>query len=107
MIYTIDEIRERVRPVADKYELKAVYLFGSYARGEAAEDSDVDLMIDKTGSAVRGMFDMGGLYNDLHLSVGKEIDLITTHTLEQEGADTRIPLLIGNVKRERICIYGE
>ena len=41
MIYTIDEISSRIRPVAEKYHLKAVYLFGSYARGEARDDSDV------------------------------------------------------------------
>ena len=37
MIYTIDEISSRIRPVAEKYHLKAVYLFGSYARGEARD----------------------------------------------------------------------
>ncbi len=33
--YTIEEIRRRVTPVAEKYRLAAVWLFGSYARGEA------------------------------------------------------------------------
>lgn len=42
MIYTIEEITERVRPVAEKYGLRSVYLFGSYARGDATEESDVD-----------------------------------------------------------------
>ena len=31
MVYTLDEIRRRVQPVAEKYHLKAVYVFGSYA----------------------------------------------------------------------------
>ena len=50
MIYTIDEISSRIRPVAEKYHLKAVYLFGSYARGEARDDSDVDLLVDLSGA---------------------------------------------------------
>ena len=46
MIYTIEEIRRRITPVAVRYRLKAVYLFGSYARGEATDESDIDLLID-------------------------------------------------------------
>lgn len=86
-IYTIEEITERVRPVADKYGLKAVYLFGSYARGEATEDSDVDLLIDygdyrKSGKN-RGMFWIGGLYNDFCDALEKEVDMVTVGALEQ------------------------
>ena len=52
MIYTIDELREIVAPIARKYGLRAAYLFGSYARNEATENSDVDILIDRTGSSV-------------------------------------------------------
>lgn len=46
MIYTAEEIRRRITPVAVRYRLKAGYLFGSYARGEATDESDIDLLID-------------------------------------------------------------
>lgn len=46
MIYTVEEIRRCITPVAVRYRLKAVYLFGSYARGEATDESDIDLLID-------------------------------------------------------------
>ena len=46
MIYTAEEIRRRITPVAVRYRLKAEYLFGSYARGEATDESDVELLID-------------------------------------------------------------
>ena len=46
MIYTEEEIRLCITPVAVRYRLKAVYLFGSYARGEATDESDIDLLID-------------------------------------------------------------
>ena len=41
MIYTVQEIQSRVMPVAQKYGIKAVFLFGSYAKGTATEDSDI------------------------------------------------------------------
>ena len=72
MIYTLDEIAQRIQPVAEQYKLKAVYVFGSYARGEAREDSDVDLLIDDTGSGLRG-FAYGGLYADLEDALEKKI----------------------------------
>ena len=52
MVYTIEQLRERITPVAEKYQLRAVYLFGSYAKGEATDDSDVDILVDRTDSIV-------------------------------------------------------
>ena len=43
--YTIEEIKRRITPVAEKYRLAAVYLFGSYARGDATAESDVDFLV--------------------------------------------------------------
>ncbi|MCR5264862.1 MAG: nucleotidyltransferase domain-containing protein [Clostridiales bacterium] len=105
MIYTIEEIKRRVAPVAEKYNLKAVYLFGSYARGEADDDSDVDLLIDRTGSTVASLFDMGGLFNDMEQSVGKEIDIITTQTLEQKRTIRRFPGMVKSIADERVLLY--
>ena len=41
---TIEEIKSRIEPIARQYRLNAVYLFGSYARNEATEKSDIDLL---------------------------------------------------------------
>ena len=62
--YTIEEITHRITPIAQKYKLTAVYLFGSYARGEATPDSDVDLLVDLDGSTAHGIM-LGALYSDL------------------------------------------
>lgn len=105
MVYSVDEIKTRVAPVARKYQLRAVYLFGSYARNEATEASDVDILIDRTGSTIKGMFDMGGLYNDLRDSIGKEIDLVTTQTLEQKSTCQRTPWFVKNLQTEMMKIY--
>ncbi len=105
MVLTVNEIKNRIAPIAQQYGLKAVYLFGSYARNEATETSDVDILIDRTGSKIKGMFDMGGLYFDLRDSIGKEIDLVTTQTLEQASTRQRTPFFVDNLYAERIQIY--
>ena len=102
MIYSVEELTQRIAPVAEKYGLREVYLFGSYARSEATEQSDVDILIDRTGSKIRGMFEMGGLYEDLRASIGKEVDLVTTQTLEQSSTKRRSPLFIQNIQAERM-----
>lgn len=106
MVYSIDELRKRITPVAKKYNLRAVYLFGSYARNEATEDSDVDILIDRTGSSVKGLV-MGGLYNDLSESLGKGIDLLTTYALTQDGDRDRTPWFTENIMKERVPIYEQ
>ncbi|MDR0903830.1 MAG: nucleotidyltransferase domain-containing protein [Ruminococcus sp.] len=101
MVYTIDEIKERIRPVAEKYNLPAVYLFGSYARGEADEKSDIDLMIDRTGTDVAGVFRLGGVYDDFDTRFEKSIDMITSDVLDDDG-DKRFHY---NVKKDMVLIY--
>lgn len=105
MVFSVDEIKERIEPIAKKYCLRSVYLFGSYARNEAKETSDVDLLIDRSGSLIRSMFDMGSLYSDLRESMGKEIDLVTTQTLEQDSTRKRTPGFVQNLYNERVKIY--
>ena len=45
--YSIQELKDIVTPLAQKYGAQRVYLFGSYARRDMTESSDVDLRIDK------------------------------------------------------------
>ena len=47
MIFTIDNIKKKVTPIVIKYGVNTFSLFGSYARGEANEDSDLDFVMDK------------------------------------------------------------
>lgn len=102
MVYALDEIARRIRPVAEKYKLKAVYVFGSYARGEAQADSDVDILVDTTGSGLA----YGRLYGDLKDALEKDIDMVTVSALElpvrhENDADFREV-----VQRERREVYA-
>lgn len=77
----IEEIRKSVAKLAKKYGAQRVYLFGSYARGDATEQSDVDLRIDK-GSIIGGIA-LAGLCLDLEEDLGKSVDLVTTGGLDE------------------------
>lgn len=44
-IFTIGDITKLVKPIAEKYKVQEIYLFGSYARGEADESSDLDFLV--------------------------------------------------------------
>lgn len=95
-IYTIDEIRAIVVPIAKQYGVQSVYLFGSYARGEATEESDLDLRVDK--GEVQDFFTLGEMYCDLEDSFKKELDLLTTGSLDQE--------FLNRIAEEEIMIYA-
>lgn len=105
MIYTIDEIKARITPVAQKYGIPAVYLFGSYARGTATDSSDVDLLIDMTGVKLTGMFAFGGVYNDFEEALEKEIDLITLASLTDKIQMPSDLLFRENVRKDMMNIY--
>lgn len=83
MIYTVDEIKALVLPVIRKYNIPAMYLFGSYARGEATEESDLDFLVDTTGTRLTSLLSLGELYCDLEEIFGKSIDLITVRGITQ------------------------
>ena len=78
---TIDEIKEIVTILAARYGADRIYLFGSYARGDANKDSDIDLRIDK--GAIRGL-QMGGLAADLEDALGIPVDLVPTGSLDSK-----------------------
>ncbi len=80
-VYSFEEIVERVRPVAEKYGLRSVYLFGSYARGDANDDSDVDLLVDAEN--VHGLR-FCGMWEDFRDALEKEVDMVTLNSLERQ-----------------------
>ncbi len=103
---TIEEIERRITPVAEKYRLAAVYLFGSYARGDATEESDADLLVDLSGTRIDSLFQLGGLYNELEAALETGIDLVTTDSMEQ-ATDLRSQKRFREaVRQERMMIYA-
>ena len=81
----LDEIREIVSKLAAQYGAKRVYLFGSCARGDMTDSSDIDLRIDK--GSIKG-FQLAGLLLDLEDSLGRSVDLVPTTSLDQRFLDS-------------------
>lgn len=75
MVLTMSEIKEKIRPICEKYDVQKLFLFGSYARGDATEDSDVDFRL--VSGKEMDLFKMIGLRLDLEEVLGKEVDLIS------------------------------
>ena len=95
MIYTVDQIRSLTAPIAEAYGVKRLSLFGSYARGEATDASDVDLLVDR--GDIRSGFIMGGLYIDLRDALNKELDMVSTR-----GAS---PEFLLRIRKDEIELY--
>ena len=94
-VYTVEEIKAIVAPIAVAHDVDRVYLFGSYARGEATPGSDIDLRVDK--GQLRGLIALGALYADLEDALGKKVDLLTTGSMDQK--------FLQRIATEEILIY--
>ena len=74
-VLTIKQIKDRIKPVMEKHKIKDVYLFGSYARGEANSDSDIDIYCEK--GDVDTLFKSVDFDEELEKALGKKVDVIT------------------------------
>ena len=106
MIYTVSEIQAIVTPIAQKYRLRAVYLFGSYARGTATESSDVDLLIDTEGAGIKSLLDLAAVYCELEEALGKPVDLLTLSSFAQSAQMPSETAFRKAVVEERRTLYA-
>jgi len=73
--YSIEELSEIVAPIARKYKVGRIYLFGSRARGDNSEDSDFDFCIDSKN--MEGLMKMCGFLCDLEDALGGSVDIVS------------------------------
>jgi len=78
--YTIDEIKRISIPIAQRYGVKKLALFGSYARGEQKAYSDIDFLIEK--GSMLDLFMFGGFVNALQDDFGVRVDVLTYDSLQ-------------------------
>ncbi|MEY8463815.1 nucleotidyltransferase family protein [Streptococcus merionis] len=105
MVYTIDEIKEKIQPIAKKYQLPQVYLFGSYARGEADEHSDVDVAVETRGSLATGL-DFFALSDDLEEVLGQEVDVLSISGMSKDWTYVG-QLVYQSYLKERKLLYED
>jgi predicted nucleotidyltransferase len=97
MCYTVSEIREKAVPIAKEYGIKQMSLFGSYARGDANDESDVDIYIEKgrLSSLIRYFMFVA----DLEKALQCHVDVVTTGIEDREFLD--------RIKGEGVLLYEE
>ena len=105
MIYTIEDIKVRIAPIIKKYGIPAMYLFGSYARGDATEESDIDLLVDTAGTNLTSLLRLGALYCDLENALEKRIHLLTVRAIMQNSTMESDIVFRNTVMKERIDLY--
>ncbi len=93
--YSIDELRRIITPIAQEHGVESVSLFGSYSRGTASADSDVDLKIEK--GRLSSLFQLGGFRLAVEDALKLSVDLITS-----EASD---PVFLDSIGRDEVLLY--
>ena len=81
----VQQHREAILDLCAKHGARNVRVFGSVARGEADEMSDLDVLVDMDPD--RSLFDMGGLLIDLQDLLGCRVDVVTERGLRRRIRD--------------------
>ena len=76
--------------------VERVWLFGSYARGEEREDSDVDLLVDLDPTQSVGLR-FFGMWSEIERLLGRNVDLVTENGLDDYARES--------VNRDKIIVY--
>lgn len=95
-LYSVDEIKEKVTETARQYGIQKAYIFGSYARGEANPESDIDICIEK--GKLRTLFELSGFCQDLEKTLENKVDVVTTSGLSDSFKE--------DIEKDMILIYG-
>lgn len=97
MRYTVDEIRQKTAPLAKAYGISRVSLFGSYARGEANDESDVDIYIDR--GRLKGLIQYFSFVHDMEKSLNCHVDVVTTGIQDKA--------FLAHIAGEGVLLYEE
>ncbi|MCK9502421.1 MAG: nucleotidyltransferase family protein [Lascolabacillus sp.] len=75
----IEKKREEIIRLSAKHGAKNIRVFGSVARGDESEDSDIDILVDLEKG--RSLLDLSGLLIDLQKLLGRKVDVVTEKSL--------------------------
>ena len=96
MRYTIEEIKEKSVPIAVRYGVDALSLFGSYARGDADENSDLDFLVLKGG--MKSLLSYCGMTADLEDAFRCHVDLVVKDAIRDEN-------FLEEINRDEVMLY--
>ena len=96
LVLKIEKIKEVVSKIFNRHRVSACYLFGSYAKGKARSDSDIDLMIVSELEGIE-YFQLAGELQD---KLKKKVDLIRVETAVQNVK------LMNEILKDGVKIFG-
>ena len=76
---TIQEKKADIINISQRYHAENIRIFGSVARGEATENSDVDFLVSFQPKA--SLFDQSGLIEELSILLQRKVDVISERAL--------------------------
>ena len=94
---TTEEMTQQIAEYFKTQPVLKAWLFGSFARGEEREDSDVDLLVQFDPAKPFGLLYYARMWNELQNQLGRKVDLVEDGTLKS--------YMVDNVKRDSKLIY--
>ncbi len=73
-VLSIKEIKDRIKPIMAKHNISEIYLFGSYARGEANSHSDIDIYCES--GDIQTLIEQGLFEDELENALNKKVDIV-------------------------------
>ncbi|AMK14781.1 hypothetical protein YLM1_0221 [Methanobrevibacter olleyae] len=95
MVVTVEDIQKRIIPIVMKYGINSISLFGSYAKGNANEDSDLDFVMDK--GELRGLIQYISLVEDLEEEFNCHVDLVSKGSSNKK--------FLNAIKKDEVLLY--
>lgn len=96
MSCNIDEISRIVSPIAKKYGIKRVYLFGSRARGDYTDDSDYDFVIEP--GEIHSIMEVFSFMNDLEDALGCNVDVVEERMIIEKD-------FLKSMNEDKVLVY--
>ena len=91
---SIQKIKKKVIPILKHYGVKRAAIFGSFVRGKAKKNSDIDILVEIEKDI--SLFDFIGLKLEIEEALGKKVDLIEYSTIK--------PLIREKILKEQVVI---
>ena len=95
-VIALEEITTLVKPLAEKYHAREIYLFGSYARGDADENSDLDFLV--FGGEGFKLTNVLALGEELREVLKKKVDIFEIREVNQDSEFYR------TIMREKVLV---
>ena len=82
--------------ILKKHGAKRIEIFGSFARGEATQESDIDVIVEFKKR--KSLLELVGIEQEIEDKLGRKVDLLTEKSIS--------PYLIGRIKKESKVVFG-